>query len=93
MAYNRDEAETFGLDKAIQAGFDEIYSTFGLEYSIVLSTRPENKYIGKIETWNIAEKALADACTSVGREFKINVDANETPIDTRDWALNTCHLL
>ena len=27
MAYNRDEAETFGLDKAIQAGFDEIYST------------------------------------------------------------------
>ena len=27
MAYNRDEAETFGLDKAIKAGFDEIYST------------------------------------------------------------------
>jgi len=27
MAYNRDEAEVFGLDKAIRAGFDEIYST------------------------------------------------------------------
>lgn len=27
MAYNRDEAETFGLDKAIKAGFDEMYST------------------------------------------------------------------
>ena len=27
MAYNRDEAETFGLDKAIQDGYDEIYST------------------------------------------------------------------
>ena len=27
MAYNRDEAETFGLDKAIQAGYDEIYTT------------------------------------------------------------------
>ena len=27
MAYNRDEAETFGLEKAIKAGFDEIYST------------------------------------------------------------------
>ena len=25
MAYNRDEAETFGLDKAIKAGFDEMY--------------------------------------------------------------------
>ena len=27
MAYNREEAETFGLEKAIKAGFDEIYST------------------------------------------------------------------
>lgn len=27
MAYNRDEAETFGLDKAIKAGFNELYST------------------------------------------------------------------
>lgn len=27
MAYNRDEAETFGLDTAIKAGYDEIYST------------------------------------------------------------------
>ena len=27
MAYNRDEAETFGLDKAVRAGFNELYST------------------------------------------------------------------
>lgn len=27
MAYNRDEAETFGLEKAIRAGYDEMYST------------------------------------------------------------------
>ena len=27
MAYNRDEAETFGLDKALRAGFYEMYST------------------------------------------------------------------
>ena len=27
MAYNRDEAETFGLDKAVKAGFNELYST------------------------------------------------------------------
>lgn len=27
MAYNRDEAETFGLDKAVRAGYDEMYST------------------------------------------------------------------
>ena len=27
MAYNRDEAEVFGLDKAIKAGYNELYST------------------------------------------------------------------
>ena len=27
MAYNRDEAETFGLNKAIRAGYNEMYST------------------------------------------------------------------
>ena len=27
MAYNRDEAEVFGLDKALKAGYDEMYST------------------------------------------------------------------
>lgn len=27
VAYNRDEAETYGIDKAMQAGYDELYST------------------------------------------------------------------
>lgn len=27
VAYNRDESETYGLDKALKAGFDELYST------------------------------------------------------------------
>ena len=27
MAYNRDEAEVFGLDRALAAGYDELYST------------------------------------------------------------------
>ena len=27
MAYNRDEAEVFGLDKALAGGYDELYST------------------------------------------------------------------
>lgn len=27
MAYNRDEAEVFGVDKALAAGYDELYST------------------------------------------------------------------
>ena len=27
VAYNRDEAETFGIDKAVRAGYDELYTT------------------------------------------------------------------
>lgn len=27
MAYNRDEAETFGIEKALKAGYNELYST------------------------------------------------------------------
>ena len=27
VAYNRDESEAFGIDKAMQAGYDELYST------------------------------------------------------------------
>ena len=52
--------------------FDEVYSTFNLSYHIELSTRPLDKYIGKIETWNIAEEALANACKESGKDFKIN---------------------
>lgn len=52
--------------------YDQIYSLFGLEYHIELSTRPESNFIGSIEVWNQAEKDLIEACKSTGREFKIN---------------------
>lgn len=52
--------------------YDYMYSIFGLEYHIELSTRPEDKYIGEIETWDIAEKALADALDSMGKEYILN---------------------
>jgi threonyl-tRNA synthetase len=52
--------------------FEYMYSIFGLEYHIELSTRPEEKYIGEIATWDKAEKALADALESIGKEYKVN---------------------
>ncbi len=52
--------------------FDEIYSTFNLSYKIELSTRPLEKYIGSVETWDKSEKALANACRNSGKDFKIN---------------------
>lgn len=52
--------------------FDYMYSVFDLKYHIELSTRPLDKYIGKIETWDKAEKALADALVSMNKEYKVN---------------------
>ena len=53
--------------------YDEVYSLFGLSYHIELSTRPEKKYIGSIETWDRSEKALAAACQAIGRDYIVNV--------------------
>ena len=52
--------------------YDQIYSVFGLNYAIELSTRPEEGFIGEIEVWDKAEKALEKACLKTGRQFKIN---------------------
>lgn len=62
----KDEIET------LLKFYDEIYSVFGLNYSIVLSTKPEKDYIGDDEIWAQSEKILADACKATGKEFKIN---------------------
>lgn len=68
MASDQVESEVVRLMKFI----DRIYSMLGLTYSVELSTRPEDKYIGDIETWERSEKALADACKAAGKECKIN---------------------
>ena len=77
--FTQDDAHIFMREDQIETEvgkliklYDEVYSVFGLSYHIELSTRPEDKYIGKIETWNIAEEALANACRSVGKDFKLN---------------------
>ena len=51
--------------------FDEVYNKFGLPYKIELSTMPED-HIGSVEDWDIATAALADAITSIGKEYEIN---------------------
>ena len=52
--------------------YDKIYSVFGLDYAIVLSTKPEKDYIGDDAIWAESEAILADACKASGHEFKIN---------------------
>ena len=51
--------------------YDYIYSIFGLNYSIELSTRPDD-FIGEIAVWDHAEEALKKACLKTGHDFKIN---------------------
>ena len=51
--------------------FDEVYSVFGLPYTIELSTMPED-HIGTVEDWDIATAALVDAITSIGKEYILN---------------------
>ena len=51
--------------------FDEVYTLFGLPYTIELSTMPED-HIGSVEDWDIATAALADAITSIGKTYEIN---------------------
>ena len=52
--------------------YKQVYSVFNLKFHIELSTRPEDKYIGEISTWEKAEKALAEACEKAGFEYKLN---------------------
>jgi threonyl-tRNA synthetase len=50
----------------------EVYAKFGFnDFIIKLSTRPELR-AGSDETWDKAEKALADAITSAGYEYDVN---------------------
>ena len=51
--------------------FDEVYSLFGLPYTIELSTMPDD-HIGEREDWEKAENALADAITSIGKTYHVN---------------------
>ena len=68
MRPDQIESEVISLINFI----DRVYKIFNLTYSIELSTRPEEKYIGDIEIWNKSEDALAKACEHAGKTYKIN---------------------
>ncbi len=51
--------------------FDEVYSVFGLEYEIELSTMPED-HIGTAEEWEQNQDILKAAITEMGKSFVVN---------------------
>ena len=59
--------EIIGVYKLI----DQVYTTFGLPYTIELSTRPENS-IGSDEMWELATNGLKGALDEIGKPYIIN---------------------
>jgi threonyl-tRNA synthetase len=77
--FTQDDAHIFMREDQMEdeivrlVGFiDRMYNLFGLSYHVELSTRPEDKYIGEIETWNRAELILQEALKKAGKDFVLN---------------------
>ena len=76
--FTQDDAHIFMTPEHIPAEIaavidlvDRIYGVFGFEYRVELSTRPED-FMGEIETWDLAEKALEDVLISKNVKYRIN---------------------
>ncbi len=76
--FNQDDAHVFmtrdQMKDVIQETvrlFDEVYSTFGLSYTIELSTMPED-HIGTVEEWEQNQEILKNAIIDMGKDFVIN---------------------
>jgi len=77
--FTQDDAHTLLMESQIEEEignilkiYDYVYSLLGLDYSIELSTRPVDNFIGDIEVWDKAEAELARVCKATGHSFKIN---------------------
>ncbi|MCL2539011.1 MAG: threonine--tRNA ligase [Oscillospiraceae bacterium] len=67
MTPDQVEDELLGIIKLI----DDFYKTFNFEYTVELSTRPED-FMGDVDTWNFAETTLENVLKLSGKEYKIN---------------------
>ena len=57
--------------KGVAKLIDEVYSLFGFEYHVELSTRPENS-MGSDEDWEMATAGLKDALDELGLPYVVN---------------------
>lgn len=87
--------------KGVVSLIDKVYSTFGFEYHIELSTQPEDS-MGAKEDWDIATDALRDAITELGYDYEVNegdgafygpkLDFHLTDCLGRTWQCGTIQL-
>ncbi len=108
-SFHQDDAHIFMKPSDIQdeiervlALSDKIYSTFGLEYRLELSTKPEKNTIGSDEEWEIATAGLKGALDKTGRDYRINegdgafygpkIDFHIRDAINRSWQCGTIQL-
>ena len=106
--FTQDDAHIFMLPTQIESEIrnvlklvDEVYSVFGLTYTVELSTMPEN-HIGEVSEWQYAEEALTNALNHAGLEFNINagdgafygpkIDIHVKDCIGREWQCGTIQL-
>lgn len=77
--FHQDDAHIFMKPSDIQEEIvkalnlaDEIYSTFGLQYHLELSTKPSSGTVGSDEAWEIATAGLQGALDQTGRNYRVN---------------------
>jgi threonyl-tRNA synthetase len=77
-AFHQDDAHIFMTPEQIRAEIlgalqlaQRIYGTFGLDFRLELSTRPE-KSIGTDQQWDVATEGLRGALDAYGREYRLN---------------------
>ncbi len=107
-AFHQDDAHIFMTQDQIQDEIlevlqlvERIYSTFGLDFNLELSTRPE-KFIGTETQWEVATKGLKEALNSYGSEYKTNegdgafygpkIDIHIKDALSRTWQCGTIQL-
>ena len=76
--FTQDDAHIFCLPSQIESEIitlmkliDKVYNMFGFNYTVELSTRPEDS-MGSDEAWETAENALKKALEEINMPYKIN---------------------
>ena len=109
--FRQDDSHNYITDEQIGSEIKDIveiikylYSIFGLEYKLTLSTRPESDYLGDIETWDKAEAALREVLDELCGEgqYQINegdgafygpkIDIKMKDCLGREWQMGTVQL-
>jgi threonyl-tRNA synthetase len=106
--FSQDDAHCFVMESQIAEEVERllrlvqrVYGDFGLEYSVKLSTRPE-EFLGEVATWDHAEASLRAALEQAGQPYTLNegdgafygpkIDFDVTDAIGRKWQCATIQL-